>query len=318
MRQLYPEIQPFATGRLRVSDVHELHYEQCGNPAGKPVVVVHGGPGGGCADYYRQFFDPEAYRIVLFDQRGAGKSTPHACLEENTTWHLVADMEKLREHLSIEKWMVFGGSWGSTLSLSYAETHPERCTALVLRGIFMLRRKELLWFYQEGASFIFPDFWEEFVAPIPEVERGDLISAYHRRLSDLNNKNPEEQLACARAWSKWETATSRLYVDPEYIAATDSDEFCLAFARIESHYFVNAGFFKTETQLLDNAEKIRHIPTTIVQGRYDVVCPAYSAWDLHRRLPEATFIMVPDAGHSMKEQGILHHLVEATDRYKDL
>jgi len=314
-RQLYPPISPYDEGTLQVSDLHTLSYEQSGNPTGKPVVVLHGGPGGGCDGWYRQFFDPVKYRIVLFDQRGSGNSKPHASLEHNTTWDLVEDIEKLRKHLKIETWVVFGGSWGSTLALAYAETHPGPVKALVLRGIFTLRRKELLFFYQEGASFLFPDAWDDFVAPIPEPERFDLMSAYHRRLT-----GPDEDLKahCAKSWTTWEMATSRLYIDPEYIKRGADDEFAVAFARIEAHYFVNAGFFKYDGQLIREADKIAHIPGVIVQGRYDVVCPALTAWDLHKAWPKAELHIIPDAGHSMKEEGILSELVKACDKYADL
>lgn len=312
-RTLYPEIEPYRAGRLRVSDVHEIYFEESGNPRGKPVIFVHGGPGGGTEPRQRRFFDPAAYRIVLFDQRGCGKSTPYACLEENTTWHLVADMEALREHLGIERWQVFGGSWGSTLSLAYAERHPARVTELVLRGIFLLRKQELDWFYQRGASALFPDAWEEYLTFIPEAERGDLLTAYHRRLT---GPDPEVQHRAARAWSVWEGRTSCLFTNPELVAKTAGDDFALAFARIECHYFMNKGFFTTETQLLDDVHRIRHIPTVIVQGRYDVVCPAESAWALHRAFPEAGLRIVADAGHSAMEPGILHELVEATDRFR--
>ncbi|WP_437980045.1 prolyl aminopeptidase [Sorangium sp. So ce117] len=312
-RRLYPEIEPYRAGRLRVSDLHEIYFEESGNPRGKPVVFVHGGPGGGTEPKQRRFFDPAAYRIVLFDQRGCGRSTPYACLEDNTTWHLVEDMEKLREHLGIERWQVFGGSWGSTLSLAYAERHPERVTELVLRGIFLLRKQELDWFYQRGASAIFPDAWEEYLAFIPEPERGDLLSAYHRRLT---SPDPGLQQRAARAWSVWEGRTSCLFTNHELVAKTSGDEFALAFARIECHYFMNKGFFTTETQLLDDVHRIRHIPTVIVQGRYDVVCPPESAWALHRAFPESDLRIVADAGHSAMEPGILHELVEATDRFR--
>jgi len=312
-RGLYPEIEAVRTGRLRVSDVHELYFEESGNPQGQPVVFVHGGPGGGTEPKHRRFFDPAAYRIVLFDQRGCGKSTPHASLEDNTTWHLVADMEALRGHLGIERWQVFGGSWGSTLALAYAEAHPERVTGLVLRGIFMLRKQEIDWFYQQGASALFPDAWEGYLAPIPEGERRDLLHAYHRRLT---SDDPEVRSAAARAWSIWEGSTSHLYVDPEEVGRTGEEQFALAFARIECHYFVNRGFFQPETQLLDGVPRIRHIPAVIVQGRYDVVCPMESAWALHRAWPEAEFRLVPDAGHSAFEPGIIHELVEATDRFR--
>lgn len=312
-RTLYPEIETYRTGMLRVSPVHELYYEESGNPRGKPVVFVHGGPGGGTEPKQRRFFDPAAYRIVLFDQRGCGKSTPHANLEDNTTWHLVADMERLREHLGIEKWQVFGGSWGSTLALAYAEAHPLRVTELVLRGIFLLRRSEIEWFYQRGASALFADAWEDYLAPIPEAERGDLLAAYHRRLTSDDAATRQQ---AARAWSVWEGSTSCLHPNPELIARTAGDAFALAFARIECHYFVNKGFFEKETQLLDNVGAIRNIPAVIVQGRYDVVCPMESAWALHRAWPEADLKIVGDAGHAASEPGIVHELVSATDAFR--
>eukprot|EP01087_Luapelamoeba_hula_P017725 TRINITY_DN5613_c0_g2_i1.p1 TRINITY_DN5613_c0_g2~~TRINITY_DN5613_c0_g2_i1.p1 ORF type:complete len:324 (-),score=59.19 TRINITY_DN5613_c0_g2_i1:106-1077(-) len=316
IRELYPEVEPYATGTLRVSGPHTLYYEQVGNPSGKPVVVLHGGPGGGVEPYYRRFFDPEVYRVVLLDQRGAGKSTPHANLEKNTTWDLVADIELLREHLGIDKWVVFGGSWGATLSLAYSETHPTRVKALILRGVFALRRSELLFFYQEGASWMFPDAWEHYLAPIPEPERGDLMSAYHRRLT---GDDEEVKRKCAIAWSVWEMATSRLYVDPDYIArAADDVEFALAFARIECHYFVNAGFFKKDGQLIEDAHKLSEIPGVIVQGRYDMVCPMKTAWDLHKNWSKAELKIIPDAGHSMKEPGIQTALLNACDKFRDL
>ncbi|GMU43302.1 MAG: prolyl aminopeptidase [Xanthomonadales bacterium] len=311
-RQLYPEIEPYASGMLPVGDGHEIHYEQCGNPAGKPVVFLHGGPGAGCSPKARRFFNPDKYRIVLFDQRGCGRSLPHACLEANTTWHLVADIEKLRLALGIERWQVFGGSWGSTLALAYAQTHPQRVTELVLRGIFMLRRWELEWFYQAGADALFPDAWEGFLTAIPPVERGDLMSAYHRRLT---HANPAVRLEAARAWSVWEARTSFLYQDPAHIEAAAGDAFALAFARIECHYFVHGGFFDRDDQLLANAYRLRNIPAVIVQGRYDVVCPARSAFDLHQAWPEAELRIVSDAGHSAFEPGNLHELVLATDRF---
>ncbi|CAF1254933.1 unnamed protein product [Adineta steineri] len=316
LRDLYPEIEPYKTGMLKVSDVHTLYYEEVGNPSGKPVVFVHGGPGGGTDPRDRRFFDPEAYRIILYHQRGADDSTPHACLEENTTWDLVEDLEKLRKHVNVDKWVVFGGSWGSTLSLAYAETHPGRVKALILRGIFCCRRKELLWFYQEGASMIFPDAWDKYLEPIPIGERGDLMSAYHRRLT---GSNEEEKLKAATAWSVWELSTSRLYVDPSYIAhATDDAKFAIAFARIEAHYFVNGAFMSDDEQLLKNADKIKDIPGVIVQGRYDICCPARSAWDLHKVWPKGELHFVDDAGHSTKESGIVHELVIATDKFRDL
>ena len=312
MRTLFPSIEPFASGELAVSERHTLYFEECGNPKGKPVVMLHGGPGGGCSPKMRQFHDPAKYRIVLFDQRGAGRSRPHADLVDNTTWDLVADIERLREHLGIERWQVFGGSWGSTLALAYAETHPERVTELVLRGIFMLRRWELEWFYQEGASRLFPDAWEQYLKPIPEVERADLISAYHRRLT---SSDPAVRVAAARAWSVWEAATSLLHQDPDFIASHEADDFALAFARIESHYFVNGGFFEVEDQLLRDVDRIRHIPTTIVHGRYDVVCPLQNAWDLKRVLPEAELVITAAAGHSAFEPANVDALVAATERY---
>jgi proline iminopeptidase len=312
-RTFYPEIEPYRTGRLRVSDVHELYFEESGNPQGRPAVFLHGGPGGGTEPKYRRFFDPQAYRIVLFDQRGCGKSTPHASLVDNTTWHLVADIETLRGHLGIESWVVFGGSWGSTLALAYAETHPQRVQALVLRGIFLLRKQEIDWFYQRGASVLFADAWEGYLAPIPEAERGDLLRAYHRRLT---SDDPAVRQEAARAWSVWEGSTSCLFPNAELIAKTGGDEFSLAFARIECHYFVNRGFFGRDAQLLEDVGRIRRIPGVIVQGRYDVVCPMESAWALHRAWPEAELHLVRDAGHSALEPGIVHELVQATDRFR--
>jgi len=308
-------VEPFHVSTLKVSPTHELYYEESGNPKGKPVVFFHGGPGGGVAPMNRQFFDPQTYRIILFDQRGAGKSTPFASLEENTTWDLVSDAEKLREHLGIDKWLVFGGSWGSTFALAYSETHPESVKGLVLRGIFLMRRRELLWFYQEGASYVFPEAWEKFLEPIPPVERFDLMSAYHRRLS---GPDPKIQQQCAKAWTTWEMATSRLFVDPQYLLRGEDEKFAVGFARIESHYFVNGGFFSSDNHLLENIHKITHLPATIVQGRYDMVCPTLGAWDLKKAWPSAELIIVPDAGHSGIEPGIAHALLEATDKYRTL
>ena len=312
-RTFYPALQPFNQGRLRVSPLHEIHYEECGNPAGKPAVVLHGGPGGGISPFLRQMHDPQAYRIVLFDQRGCGQSTPHAELVENTTWHLVSDIEVLRRHLGIERWQVVGGSWGSTLALAYAETHPERVTELIVRGIFALRRSEIRWFYQEGAHQLFPDVWEHFLAPIPEAERHDLLAAYYRRLT---GPDMAEQLTCARAWSQWEGATLSLLPDPQRVAEFGADHFAIAFARIECHYFVNGGFFAEDGQLLANAHRLSAIPGAIIQGRYDVVTPPATAWDLHRAWPRASFTMVPDAGHTATEPGIADALVRATDRFR--
>lgn len=312
---LFPEIEPYREGKLKVSDLHTIHYEECGNPKGKPLVFLHGGPGGGIDPIYRRYFDPKKWRIVLLDQRGCGKSKPFAELRENTTWDLVADIEKLRTHLGIDRWVVFGGSWGSTLSLAYAETHPERVKALVLRGIFLLRRSELLWFYQEGASHIFPDAWESYLAPIPPRERGDMMQAYYKRLT---SKNKAVRKQAAIAWSVWEGTTSKLYTDPALIKRFGRGRFADAFARIEAHYFVNKGFFEHDDQLLRNCKRLRKIPAVIVQGRYDVVCPARSAWDLHRAWPEAKFVLVHDAGHSMTEPGIRSALIEETDRFAKL
>ena len=312
LRTLYAPVAPYDTGRLSVSPVHELYFEQSGNPDGKPVVFLHGGPGAGSNPAVRRFFDPAKYRIVVFDQRGCGQSTPHASLEDNTTAHLVADIEGLREHLGIERWQVFGGSWGSTLALNYAQTHPDRVTELVLRGVFLLRPTELRWFYQHGASQLFPDYWEDYIAPIPEAERDDLIQAHYRRLT---GDDYDARMASARAWSVWEGVTSNLLVSEAAVGRFQSDDFALAMARIEAHYFVNGGFMDTPSQLLDNIDSIRDIPAVIVQGRYDVVCPPRTAWELHQAWPEADFRLVPDAGHSAFEPGIVDELIQATDRF---
>ncbi|MBS0194811.1 MAG: prolyl aminopeptidase [Proteobacteria bacterium] len=313
MRTLYPEIEPFDRGLLKLDDRHAMYYEQCGNPIGKPVVMLHGGPGAGCSAKMRRFHDPEAYRIILFDQRGSGRSTPHADLEDNTTSHLVADIEKLRAHLRIARWQVFGGSWGSTLALAYAERHPQVVTELVLRGIFMLRRWELEWFYQEGASRLFPEAWEHYLAAIPEVERHDLISAFHRRLTSVDEAT---QLAAARAWSVWEGTTSFLRQDADFIDSHDDARFALAFARIECHYFVNGGFFEVEDQLLRDAHRIKDIPGAIVHGRYDVVCPIRNAWDLHKAWPKAHLAITPTSGHSAFEAENAEALVRVTDGFR--
>ncbi len=314
MKTLYDPIEPYDQGMLAVSPVHNLYYEQCGNPDGQPALFLHGGPGGGIIPDYRRYFDPAAYRIVLFDQRGSGRSTPHASLEENTTWHLVADIERLREHLRIESWMVFGGSWGSTLSLAYAQTHPRRARSLVLRGIFLCRPKEISWFYQEGASAIFPDVWEEYLRVIPEAERGDMLGAYHSRLT---SEEETVRLEAARAWSIWEGSTSKLFPDQDLIKHFGEEHMALALARIECHYFMNNAFFDTDNYLIENVGKIRRIPAVTVQGRYDVVCPLMSAWELHRAWPEAELHIIPDAGHSASEPGIIGALVDATDRFRD-
>jgi proline iminopeptidase len=315
VRELYPPIEPFEIERLRVSDLHELHLEQSGRPDGQPVIFVHGGPGAGTTPEHRRFFDPDAYRIVLFDQRGCGRSTPRASLEQNTTWDLVEDMEKIRVHFGIDRWVVFGGSWGSTLALAYAETHPDRVTAIVLRGIFLLRPREIRWFYQEGASFVFPDAWDAFLAPIPVDERVDLLAAYRRRLT---GDDPAERATAARAWATWEASTIRLIPDPKLIAEFSQPDAADNLARIESHYFANHGFFDHPDQLLDGVPLIRHIPAVIVHGRYDMCCPVSNAWDLHRRWPEAALEIVPDAGHAAMEVGIVDRLVEGTDRFRRL
>lgn len=314
LRTLYPTIRPYRTGHLQVSEIHEIYYEESGNPHGKPAVFVHGGPGGGTDPKMRCFFDPQRYRIILFDQRGCGKSRPHASLVDNTTWHLVEDMERLREHLEVERWLLFGGSWGSTLALAYAETHPRRVTELVLRGIFLLRRWEIEWFYQNpgGAGALYPDLWERYVEPIPEGERSDLIGAYYKRLTGDDAKTLGK---ASRAWSIWEGATSYLRLNPDYVAKFQEDAYAAAFARIECHYFVNKGFFRSDSQLLEDVGRIREIPAVIVQGRYDVICPMKSAWDLHRAWPEADLRIVPDAGHSAFEAGNIHELIGATDRF---
>lgn len=314
MRQLYPPIEPYSRGMLPVSSLHTLYYEEAGSPSGRPVVFLHGGPGGGTISLYRQFFDPTKWRIILFDQRGCGQSTPHAELAENTTWDLVADIERLRSHLSISKWTVFGGSWGSTLALAYAQTHPDSCNSLILRGIFMLRPKEIQWFYQSGASNIFPDAWEGYLAPIQSEERSDLVTAYYNRLTSEDATIRE---TAAKAWSIWEASTSKLIPAPDLVERFGEGSFADAFARIECHYFINGGFFDNPNQLLDNIDTIRHIPTVIVQGRYDVVCPMVSAWELHRLWPESELIVVNDAGHSATEPGITSALIEASDHFAE-
>lgn len=310
MNDLYPVPARRTTFELEVGGGHTIVAEEAGNPDGKPALVVHGGPGGGSSPSQYQFFDPDVYRVVLVDQRGCGRSRPHASVEHNTTWDLVADFELVREHLGIDQWLLFGGSWGSALSLAYAQTHPERVTELVLRGIFLLRRSELEFFYQDGSSHLYPDEWEGFLAPIPEAERGDLISAYHRRLF---GDDREEMMTAARAWARWERATCML----EQLDSLDEpDEQVEAFARIENHYFVNGGFFTHEDQLLDGVDRIRHLPAVIVQGRYDVICPMRSAWDLHRRWPEAELVVNTRAGHSMFDPENATALRAACDRFR--
>ena len=312
LRTLYPAIEPFERGRLPRAGLHEVYYEVSGNPDGKPVVVCHGGPGGGSTPSMRRYFDPKAYRIVLFDQRGCGRSTPHAELRENTTWHLVEDMERLRKTLGIDRWQVFGGSWGSTLALAYALRHRAHVAELVLRGIFTLRRSEIDWFYQEGANWIFPDAWEAFLAPIPLDERGDLLAAYNRRLL---GDDPEVRLEAARAWSVWEGTTVSLLENEDRMTSFAGEQFALAFARIENHYFSNGGFFDRDAWVLEEAHRLGTIPGVIVQGRYDIVTPMKTAWELAKQWPGARLEVVPDAGHAASEPGIVSALVAATDRF---
>ncbi|MCU1406391.1 MAG: pip [Glaciihabitans sp.] len=316
MRTLYPEIEPYTSGMLDVGDGQLIAWEVSGNPDGKPVVFPHGGPGAAVSPRHRRAFDPALYRIVLFDQRGSGKSRPHASdpgfdLSSNTTWHLVADIERLREHLGITSWQVFGGSWGSTLALAYAQTHPTRVDELVLRGIFTLRESELTWFYEGAAGQIFPEVWERYVAQVPEAERGSFIRAYHRL---LNDPDPAVHGPAAVAWATWESTAITLLPQPEVVASFTDPTFALAFARIENHYFVNKGWLD-EGQLLRDIHLIRHIPAVIVQGRYDVCTPPVTAYDLHKAWPEAQFLMIDDAGHSFDEPGILSALVQATDDF---
>lgn len=314
MDGLYPPVPVRQTAHLRVSTLHEIYIEEAGNPEGLPVLFLHGGPGGGCQPFHRQFFDPHRFRIILFDQRGCGRSTPHAELRENTTWDLVEDIERIRAHFGIERWMVFGGSWGSTLALTYAITHPDRVKSLILRGIFLLRPEEIAWFYQRGCSWIFPDAWERFINPIPEDERDDLLHAYHRRLT---SEDTAQRRAAAIAWSRWEGATSNLRSSPEAEAAFGDVRFAEAFARIECHYFVNGGFFEQPDWILQNVHRIADIPGLIVQGRYDVVCPARSAWELSRAWPRSELQIIPDAGHSATEPGTLRALLDGVSRYAE-
>lgn len=312
---LYPPIDAYVQGRLAVPGGHELFFEEAGNPKGKPVVFLHGGPGASCGAIHRRFFDPTRYRVVLFDQRGSGKSTPQASIDANTTWDLVADIERLRVHLGIERWQVFGGSWGSTLALAYAEAHPERVTEMILRGIFLGRPAEIAWVYQAAAvGALYPDGWAHFVAPIPEAERGDIVAAYYHRLT---TGDPEARLAAARAWNLWETRLSHLVASADVLAEAATDKDAISTALLEIHYFRNGCFFRTPSQLLDDVDRIRHIPCIIVQGRYDLVCPLQSAWDLAAGWPEADLQIIGDAGHSAFEPGNTRALVAATDRFAD-
>lgn len=311
LRGFYPEIEPFDAGFLDVGDGHTIYWERVGTRGAKPAVFLHGGPGGGTSPTQRRLFDPALYDVLLFDQRGCGKSTPHAGLDANTTWHLVADMERLRTLMGVEKWLVFGGSWGSTLALAYAETHPEHVSELVLRGIYTLTRAELDWYYQFGVSEMFPDRWELFQAPIPEDERHDMMGAYRRYLTGTDKK---KQLECAIAWSTWEGATITLLPNPDYAAHFGEDDYAIAFARIENHFFVHAGWLE-EGQLLRDAHKLKDIPGVIIHGRYDMPCPAKYAWQLHKAWPKADFHLIEGAGHAFLEPGILDQLIRATDRF---
>ena len=310
---LFENIEPYSTGYLDV-DEHKIYYEECGNPNGKPAVFLHGGPGGGGSTKVRGFFNPDLFRIVIFDQRGCGRSQPHACLEKNTTWDLVDDIERLKEKLEIKKWLVFGGSWGSTLSLAYAQTYPNSVSELVLRGIFMLRDKELKWFYQDGASRIFPEAWEGFLKPIKEKDRHNLMDAYYKIFTGDDDK---KKMEAAVAWSKWEGSVSTLSHKPDMISSYSESKFALAFAVIENHYFVNKGFLDKEDQLISSSsiDQIRHIPAKIIQGRYDIVCPMETAWELSKNWPEAELIVAPSSGHSAFEKEITHELVKATEEF---
>lgn len=312
-RTLYPPIAPYASGHLDVGDGHCIYWERVGTPGAKPAVFLHGGPGGGISPDHRRLFDPARYDVMLFDQRGCGRSTPHAGLDANTTWHLVADIERLRAMAGVEQWLVFGGSWGSTLALAYAQSHAARVSALVLRGIFTIRQREIDWYYREGASRIYPDKWERFLAPLPEAERDDPVSAYRTLLT---SDDPAIRTAAARAWSVWEGETVRLLPDPALSQAHDADDFALAFARIENHYFVHRGWLD-EGQLIRDAGRLAGIPGVIVQGRYDMACPAETAWALHRAWPQADFAMIEGAGHAYNEPGILDALIRATDHFAE-
>lgn len=311
LRSYYPEIEPYASGMMDTGDGHMVYWERVGTPGAKPAVFLHGGPGGGLSPSQRRIFDPQRYDVMLFDQRGCGRSRPFASLEANTTWHLVADIERLREMMGVESWLVCGGSWGSALALAYAQKHPERVTEMVLRGVFTLRRWELQWYYQHGASLLFPDKWEHFLSPVPKEERGDLIAAYNRLLTGTDRV---EQMRAAKEWARWEGETITLMPDLSVSGSFYDDDYALAFARLENHYFINGGWLE-EGQLLRDAHLLRHIPAVIVQGRYDAACPPQTAWDLHRAWPEAEFHMVEGAGHAMSQPGILDRVIDATDKF---
>ena len=313
--ELFPNIEPFNTFHLPVSDLHTIYVEESGNKNGKPVIFLHGGPGGGVDPKYRRYFNPDKWRIIMFDQRGCGKSTPFAELKENTTWDLVDDIEKIRNHLSIDNWVVFGGSWGSTLSLAYSQTYPNSCKGLILRGIFLVRKKEIDWFYQEGANNIFPDRWESFLAPIPVEKRDNLMQAYYEILTGDDHS---KKIEAAKAWSTWEGSTVRLMQDKNFISDFSDEKFAEAFARIECHYFMNNCWFNSNNHLIENVDKIRHIPGVIIHGRYDIICPVVQAWDLHQAWPEADLHIIPDAGHSIFEEGIKDKILEYTEKFSSL
>jgi proline iminopeptidase len=313
--ELFPNIEPFNTFHLPVSDLHTIYVEESGNKNGKPVIFLHGGPGGGVDPKYRRYFNPDKWHIIMFDQRGCGKSTPFAELKENTTWDLVDDIEKIRNHLSIDRWVIYGGSWGSTLSLAYSQTYPDSCKALILRGIFLVRKKEIHWFYQEGASKIFPDNWQSFVAPIPIEKRNNLLEAYYNLLI---GEDSSKKIEAAKAWSTWEGSTVRLIQDKDFIGDFSDEKFAEAFARIECHYFMNNAWFNSDNHLIENVDKIRHIPAVIVHGRYDIICPVENAWELHQAWPESELHIIPDAGHSIFEEGIKDKILEYTEKFSSL
>jgi proline iminopeptidase len=313
MKDLYPPVQPYSTEILAVDVRHRLYLEQTGNPAGFPVLFLHGGPGAGCEAYHRRFFDPARYRIILFDQRGCGRSTPHADLEDNTTWDLVTDIERIRQHLGLQQWLLFGGSWGSTLALAYAQSYPHRVAGLVLRGVFLCRPEEIQWFYQEGASKVYPDYWQDYVKPIPLAERQDMLAAYHRLLT---GEDEVKRMAAAKAWSTWEGRTASLLPNTAVVDYFSNPHTALSLARIESHYFVNQAFMEPN-QLLEDVQELDGIPGVIVQGRYDLICPMASAWELHNTWPGSELQVIPDAGHSAAEPGIRAALVAATDRFAE-
>ena len=313
--ELFPNIEPFNAFHLPVSDLHTIYVEESGNKNGKPVIFLHGGPGGGVDPKYRRYFNPDKWRIIMFDQRGCGKSTPFAELKENTTWDLVDDIEKIRNHLSIDNWVVFGGSWGSTLSLAYSQTYPNSCKGLILRGIFLVRKKEIDWFYQDGANNIFPDRWESFLEPIPVEKRDNLMQAYYEILTGDDHS---KKIEAAKAWSTWEGSTVRLMQDENFISDFSDEKFAEAFARIECHYFMNNCWFNSNNHLIENVDKIRHIPGVIIHGRYDIICPVVQAWDLHQAWPEADLHIIPDAGHSIFEEGIKDKILEYTEKFSSL